>query len=200
MSGRGFPLTLKEHIQCALIFLCVLAVPALTPNALAQDGLMQPQEEARKIAMRYQKALKDELQNALQTGGLKSAVEICHSRAPKIAQELGQQTGWSIHRTSLKTRNSQNKPTDKELSILEDFEKRKNKGEEIANLEWIAQENSTIHYMKAIPMKAMCANCHGESVSPALKKQIAHYYPDDIAINFKTGDIRGAFTLKKYLQ
>ena len=46
----------------------------------------------------------------------------------------------------------------------------------------------------------MCASCHGSNVSPSLKEHIKQFYPHDMAIDFEVDDIRGAFTLKKYLE
>ena len=52
--------------------------------------------------------------------------------------------------------------------------------------------------MKAIPMREMCASCHGNNVNKSLKSKINHLYPEDIATGFMPGDVRGAFTLSKH--
>lgn len=156
--------------------------------------------EAREASMTFQNALKKELMSAMQSGGPLKAVEVCHSRAPEIAEEIGKQTGWEIGRTSLKTRNENNMPSDAERDVLEEFEQRKNNGEAISTLEWWQENEEAIAYMKAIPMKGMCASCHGSNVSPSLKQHINEFYLYDMATGFKVGDIRGAFTLKKYLE
>jgi cytochrome c553 len=49
--------------------------------------------------------------------------------------------------------------------------------------------------MKAIPMQAMCAACHGTKVNKRLDEKIKTYYPDDRATGFQEGDIRGAFSV-----
>lgn len=54
-------------------------------------------------------------------------------------------------------------------------------------------------FMKAIPTADLCLACHGESINPDLAAAIDKAYPDDKARGFKTGDIRGAFTLSKPL-
>jgi hypothetical protein len=166
----------------------------------AKDNIPAYVFEAREATMTFQKALKKELMSAMQSGGPKQAVEVCHSRAPEIAEDIGKQTGWEIGRTSLKTRNENNAPSDAEREVLEGFEERKDKGEPIAQLEWWQENEDAIAYMKAIPMKGMCASCHGSNVSPSLKEHIDQFYPHDMATGFEVGDIRGAFTLKKYLE
>ncbi len=156
--------------------------------------------EAREATMTFQKALKQELMSAMQSGGPKKAVEVCYSRAPMIAERISMQTGWEIGRTSLKTRNEMNAPDAIEREILEQFESRKDNGESITKLEWWQENEETVAYMKAIPMKGMCASCHGSNVSPSLKQHINQFYPHDMATGFHVGDIRGAFVLKRYLQ
>lgn len=156
--------------------------------------------EAREAVTTFQKALKRELMSAMKSGGPKKAVEVCHSRAPEIAGNIGKQTGWEIGRTSLKTRNEKNMPSDAERAVLQQFEQRKDNGEVVSTLEWWQENEETIAYMKAIPMKGMCASCHGGNVSPSLKQHINQFYPHDMATGFEVGDIRGAFTLKKYLE
>jgi hypothetical protein len=157
-------------------------------------------EEARQATMTFQNALKKELMSAMQSGGPKKAIEVCHSRAPEIAEEISNQTGWEIGRTSLKTRNENNIPDDLERKVLEQFGQRKEDGEALSNLEWWQDNKGAIAYMKAIPMKGICASCHGSNVSSSLKQHIKQFYPSDMATGFKVGDVRGAFTMKKYLK
>ena len=87
------------------------------------------EEKAEKTIMVFQKALKGELMAAMQKGGPKAAVEICNEKAPQIAEKMNLEQGVTISRTSLKVRNSNNKPNDWEKEILQDFENRRTDGE-----------------------------------------------------------------------
>ena len=53
-----------------------------------------------------------------------------------------------------------------------------------------------IHFFKPILLQAMCLNCHGspgqDIQSPTLAR-IQQLYPDDRAVNFKEGDLRGVW-------
>ena len=53
--------------------------------------------------------------------------------------------------------------------------------------------------MKAIPTADLCLACHGESINPDIAAAIDEAYPEDQARGFKSGDIRGAFSLSKPL-
>ncbi len=178
----------------------VFILSIMVSPAYAEEEVPAYVTEAREATVTFQKALKKELMLAMQSGGPKKAVEVCHSRAPEIAEDIGKETGWEIGRTSLKTRNEKNTPSDVEREVLEQFEQRKNNGEAVSTLEWWQENEKAIAYMKAIPMKGMCASCHGSHVSPSLKQHINQFYPHDMAIGFEAGDIRGAFTLKRYVE
>ncbi len=50
-------------------------------------------------------------------------------------------------------------------------------------------------YMRAIPVGEMCLTCHGTDVRTDVKAEIARLYPEDKALGFKLGELRGAFSL-----
>jgi len=57
-------------------------------------------------------------------------------------------------------------------------------------------KEKTLIYIKAIPVKEVCLNCHGNNVSKEVLRQIKEYYPDDKAIGYQLGEIRGAFSVR----
>ena len=144
----------------------------------------------------FQSALKKELMGAMQKGGPKAAVEICNEKAPQIAEKVGLEENVTISRTSLKVRNPDNQPNDWEKVILDDFEKRKSHGEALNTMSAYQYDGEVFTYMKPIPMMGMCASCHGANVPKPLYEHINKFYPNDKAIGFKPGDIRGAFVVK----
>ena len=104
----------------------------------------------------------------------------------------------------MKVRNSNNAPDIRETMILRQFEQLKSHGESVDNLEFseiIQSGNKTVfRYMKAIPTKGVCLSCHGEQLSPDVAEKIQKQYPEDQATGFKSGDIRGAFTITRNIQ
>ncbi len=158
--------------------------------------------EARAIVKAFATSLQGELQTAIKEGGPVNAVEVCHSRAPQIAAELGQQHGWAVGRTSLKRRSPSNDPDTWETQVMQDFEARKAAGEDPSKLEYAAvverDGRSSFRYMKAIPTQPVCLACHGGgAVSAEVEAKLQQYYPDDQARGFSEGDLRGAFTLSR---
>jgi len=51
--------------------------------------------------------------------------------------------------------------------------------------------------MKAIPAGGMCMNCHGQNLTSAVSSRLAELYPEDQAVGYMPGQIRGAFSLRK---
>lgn len=184
----------------------LLTVPALlAASALyAADAPNPNAEEAKGIVKTFATQLKGELEAAMKAGGPPNAIPVCKERAPAIAAELSEETGWSVGRTSLKTRNTaSNTPDDWERAVLEKFEQRKAGGESVDTMAFaeVVETGSgkSFRFMKAIPTGEVCLACHGTSITPEVTAILDENYPDDQARGYTAGDIRGAFTLSKPL-
>jgi len=83
------------------------------------------------------------------------------------------------------------------------FEERKRAGEDPANMEYyeVVSEDGgdTLRYMKAIPTAPLCLACHGQQLDSIVKTRIETLYPEDQALGYEAGDIRGAFTISQPL-
>lgn len=167
----------------------------------AEDAPNPNVAEAKGIIKSFATQLKGELEAAMKAGGPPKAIPVCKERAPAIAADLSAQSGWSVGRTSLKTRNDANAPDDWERGVLERFEERKAAGEEADKLafgEMVKTDSGTsFRFMKAIPTAEVCLACHGTAITPGVVEILDENYPDDQARGYEQGDIRGAFTLAK---
>lgn len=65
---------------------------------------------ARQTVQSLGMALQEELLVVLEQGGPTAAMAICRERAPRIAAEISEDGGWEVSRTSLRARNSRNRP------------------------------------------------------------------------------------------
>ena len=157
---------------------------------------------AQKKIQGFASELKSNLSKAIQAGGFKEGVVACKDIAPLVAAKSST-SGWTVGRTSLKTRNKKNIPDVWETSILNKFETNKSAGLDIKSLvaftEQIEQKSMTLRYMKAIPIDGLCLSCHGENLSAEVAKILDEQYPDDDAVGYKIGDLRGAFTLSQII-
>lgn len=168
------------------------------------EDLSKYKSEARVIVKDFAGSLKAELVKGMKEGGAVAAIDVCKIKAPEIAKLSSEKSDWLVRRTSLKTRNEKNKPDEWELNVLNKFEERKAKGEKLSELEYaeLIENNGkkSIRYMKAIPTGGFCLQCHGGSIKAEVKEKLNRLYPNDEAVNFKKGDIRGAFSLIKEIK
>jgi hypothetical protein len=111
-----------------------------------------------------------------------------------------------VRRVSFKNRNEGNSPDEYEKNILNKFQVMKNGGkltENPENIEIIIEDESKfLRYMKPIFIQAECLNCHGSEtdIQKETRELIAEKYPNDKAIDYKLGDLRGAVSVKKVIE
>ncbi len=179
----------------ALLALPLTAAEPPSPEALAA--------QARGLAGNLMLSLQGELFAAMKSGGPVAALDVCRVKAPQIATATATGTPWKIARTALKVRNPRNAPDAWETAKLEEFRKRLASGEEMAALETfeVVEKDGrpTFRYMKAIGTTSPCLNCHGASLKPEIAAKVKELYPEDQAVGFAAGQLRGAFTLSRPL-
>jgi hypothetical protein len=171
----------------------------------AEEAVMTGAAKASVAA--FASALKSELTAAMQAGGPVQAIEVCNTKAPAIADEVSVQQDVRIARVSLRNRNPANAPNDWQRAVLESFESQKAAGAEPATLMWHEfvdlgadpGQGREFRFMQAIPTQSLCLACHGETLAPPVAAKIAELYPDDQAIGFSEGDLRGAFVVTRSL-
>ncbi len=181
--------------------LLIAAALAVALPTAAQDLL----PEARKVAGSVPPKLLSVLTAEIEKGGPEGAIGACRDKAPQIAKAASEETGWSIRRVSLRNRNPKAVPDAWERATLEDFDRRAAAGEAPAPIEKgeVVTDGGqkAYRYMKALPTMELCLKCHGpaESLSPAVREKLAALYPDDKAVGYTVGKIRGALTMRKPL-
>lgn len=189
---------MKHTLQLSLLAL-LLAGCASTPDSA------QLTADARKTAGGLIQTLGGELKAAMTAGGPTEAISVCKDRAPKIAAEATQRTGMQVKRVSLKNRNPKGVPDAWETEALASLEKRLAAGEKPETLDTYAVVNTPngkmYRYAKALVTQPGCLNCHGpaENLSPDVKAKLNEAYPDDKAIGYTAGMIRGVLSIKKAL-
>ncbi|MBY0455204.1 MAG: DUF3365 domain-containing protein [Burkholderiaceae bacterium] len=192
------------------LVLAALALPLLsacntvppTPSASAPPEAAWV-GEARSISAAVPPKLLAVLTDAIQKSGPAGALDVCKDEAPQMARAASEKTGWQIKRVSLKNRNPKAVPDAWEAKTLESFHASQVAGADPQKLERfeIVTENGqqVRRYMKALPTNAFCLQCHGstEKLGPGVAQRLTQLYPDDRAIGYAEGQIRGAITLRQ---
>ncbi len=172
-------------------------VPATSTVADTEQNL----EVCRAATKKLGSALKSALMGAMGENGPVAAMNVCHDEAEAIAKEICEEDGLEVGRTSRKFRNPSNAPDEWEKAGLETFATRITAGEKPQDLElWGTFTNAdgerTFRYLKAIRTGSLCLKCHGDKPSAGVAKILADLYPEDQALGFAKGDLRGAFTVQ----
>ena len=145
----------------------------------------------------------------------------CSQIAPLLASEYSINTGSLVRRVSKRTRNHRNTPDTWEASQLKKFESMAKGGAPRTQFDITKPDGSTLstrefesyaivdgyfRYMRSITMPGPveepphlpCLKCHGtfDDLALGVKEAIGAEYAYDLALGYKKGDIRGAWTIK----
>lgn len=183
-------------------------IGVLTGTAMLGAAAVQAQDaawigEARKVATSVPPKLLAVLSEEIAKGGPEGAILVCRDKAPQLAKAASDESGWAVRRVSLRNRNPKAVPDAWERAALEDFDRRAAAGEPPATLEKaeIVTEDGkkSYRYMRALPVQELCVACHGpaDRLSTAVREKLKSLYPDDKAVGYRPGEIRGAMTIRK---
>ena len=122
-----------------------------------------------------------------------AAAGFCAHSAETITEDINKKLpeNVNVRRTSLKPRSSKNKPDATDIEVMDAFAKEaaaKQLGPK--SMKIIETDKSTRVYKPLLTQK-VCLKCHGSNLSPEISKIIKEKYPDDQAVGFKEGDLRG---------
>ena len=166
-------------------------------TSLSDKEIQAYKEKGSLISKSTGKELSGTLANKMKSGGLVEAVEFCNSAALPLTQEMSDRYGVDIKRTSLKTRNPLNKPSENEVLILSEFQANLENGIPLEPIVKLDQKGNPNYYAPII-LEKKCLICHGtldQELSKATDSLIKSHYPNDLATGFKEGDLRGIWSI-----
>lgn len=159
-------------------------------------------EESQLTAKKFTEQLAGTLKQQIQTGGVESAIPVCKQIAPALAKEYSTDQKI-VKRVSTQYRNtSLGVPDAWEKSTLARFSQKLVQDKETQLLEFsevVTEGNQKyFRYAKGIRVQAVCLKCHGQEsdISPNVRKLLVEHYPQDLAVGYQTGDLRGAVSIK----
>ncbi len=192
----------KTHILTTVVVIMfgLSAGVSANENNKSVSSAEQLTATARQAVKAVASELKKNLGKALTTGSPSDAVSVCKTIAPEIARKHSAQRKLTIRRTALRLRNPDNAPDEFERRALQTFIERLRAGEpanKLEHSEFVTMgDRKVFRYMKAIPTaEKPCLTCHGSNLDPKLVVTLKQLYPEDQATGFKSGDLRGAFSV-----
>jgi hypothetical protein len=156
-----------------------------------------------KIANELITSLQDELLNAIKSGGVTEAINVCNIKALPLTEGVAMVNmgNLDLKRTTYKYRNPLNAPNEFEKLALDHFQNKIDNQEDLPEfyIQKINENNETsFYYYKPLITKEVCLNCHGaiENMSNEVYSIVKELYPNDKAIGYKAGEFRGLISIK----
>jgi len=155
------------------------------PVTIEEMTEIQNAQHARSMAAkdRLVQTMMGELSAALDEGG-PQAIHVCRDTAPAVGAQIQAEHGVLIGRTSHKLRNPANTaPAWAEVFVAD----------MVAEPVFLAGPNGELGSVLPIKLQSGCTMCHGttEDLSDEMMTAVAESYPEDQAIGFVEGDLRG---------
>lgn len=152
----------------------------------------------QQIAAATFQVLSGQLQQAMKSGGVQEAVSVCQLAANPIVDSLSKVHQAEIRRTALRVRNPNNTATEAERGILQVYQSELEK-KATPQPQLIALGNGQMAFYAPIMAADLCLKCHGTVGETIQEEDYAHIqelYPDDQAIGFQAGDLRGIWSIR----
>ena len=144
------------------------------------------------IAMVTGKTLMGQLQSAM-GGGIEEAVRYCNVNAYPLTDSISDKFNVSITRVAEKNRNPENRLREEDVPVFERYKSNKDLGS------LVETHGDNIYFYKPINLRGFCVSCHGNVESNIGEENYAlikKLYPNDKAINFSSGELRGMWKIK----
>ena len=176
---------------------------AILPAAFAgepESSRSEFRETGDQVAAALFGNLGETLQKQIAQNGVEAAIPFCKASAlPLTDGTAGKfEDIQSVRRIGVRTRNPANLPEAADRAALEEL--LKNWSREAPQPTGLLREVKTdsgkteLRYYRPIPLAATCLDCHGtpQQISPSVLAAIRKIYPEDQAVDFREGDLRGA--------
>jgi hypothetical protein len=176
----------------------LVAALLVVPFAVAASDEAAAVERARELTAKLAGTLMPRLQEEIATHGTARALAVCAEVAQPLTVEAAGE-GASLRRVSLRARNPADRPDEVERRVLEELQAAHAAGELPAeyHLTLDGPEGRELRYFKPIVVQPLCLRCHGEpeNLEPEVRARLSELYPDDQAVGYREGDLRGAVSV-----
>ncbi len=186
----------------------LLVTSLLTASAMAADNNVTQPLTVKQEGVKYIKMLGGALKTQLKAHMKKDptgldALAFCTGSADNITKEVNAKLPdyAKVRRTALKIRNnSVNTPDATDKKVMQAYESSiAAKTFTPKNIK-VVQEGDVTRVYKPLIVKKVCLKCHGSNLDPKIADALKSAYPEDKAIGFKEGDLRGVIVaeIKKH--
>ena len=163
------------------------ASPTATPASATAPTDRDSRARGAELLAPFKRDLKQALHAGLAEGPV-AAMGACRVRAPEIASGLSRD-GVRVGRASHRLRNPANEAPDWARPLLDAY--RDDASDRAPKS--VALPTGGVGYVEPILVQPLCLTCHGEVLAPEVAERIRTLYPEDRALGYGVGDLRGVF-------
>jgi hypothetical protein len=156
-------------------------------------------ERARQTASALGQDLAGLVFSTLEREGAEAAVRVCSD----VAQERTAAHGTGelyVRRISDRLRNPLNEPDATERREFERMQELAAQGDLPSEIVRVVDHGSerSLHLLRPIRIQQPCLACHGEpeAIAPEVRRILAERYPEDRAVGYTAGQLRGAISVR----
>lgn len=167
--------------------------PTISKSVNSEDFALKGKKIMKGTFMELSKNLKAKMNEEGPVG----AIDFCNKNAKEIMAKMSKEFNAEIKRTSFKLRNSDDEANYIESEILHEYEKMMRQGMDINPI--VREKDGVVNFYAPIKIKKVCLNCHGmkgSDIHDDTYAKISELYPEDKAIGYKEGDLRGIWSIK----
>lgn len=180
-----------QHWQIKILLIILLSFIVVCHPA-------QKDYEALAIAITTEAKsnLQQNLMAKMKEGGTALALPFCKENALGFTNTFGNEHSVRLRRLTNKPRNELNWLTKEETDIFLEIQKEKSK-EGVYPNRMISSNNLVTVYVPIVIM-GQCLQCHGKTsdISKETSAILAKHYPNDKAIGYEVGELRGLFSVE----
>lgn len=205
LGARGLRETFGGRVLGrSLVGLLGLALACAGPEQRGTAGSIAVDSATRQRAIGAADALGKDLvgmlTSELERGGPSAALAICADSA-QLRTARHQLDGIHVRRIGTRVRNPANAPDSLEQVILATFETAQAAGRTMTDTTFVVpgpDGTASLRYLRAIRVQPQCLACHGPAaqLDSSVRAVIAERYPDDKAVDYAAGDLRGAISVR----
>ena len=166
------------------------ALPERERQVLIQRGV--------DISRTVTAAMMGKLLPQMQQSGPISAIKFCSTQAVATTDSLSKQERVSISRVSHLTRNPNNTANGYELELINNYISQLKENKTLTPT-LLAQQSKNTFYAPIVIQMPTCLKCHGKvgtDIGSDVHQAIQELYPNDKAVGFEQGQLRGLFKIE----
>lgn len=156
--------------------------------------------KGKEIAQQTMKTLGANLMKTMSEKGVADAARFCNLQADPLVDSLRKAHQAEIRRATLMPRNTKNQATPQEEQIIMQYvEQLKTPEAQLKPVVMRAGADSVAFFAPIQITGDLCLKCHGTVGAEVSEKDyelIKSLYPDDKAMGYKAGDLRGIWSIK----